>query len=261
MSERAGLAPSDIVLEIGPGKGILTKELLKSPCARLDALELDTKLKDELEPIARNDGRLKLYWTDALRFDYSKLSPPPTHVIANLPYHITTPVIWALLENFAALGLRYMLLMVQKEAAQRLVSGAASRASCPLGITLSAMGDIAALRQVPRSAFSPVPRVDSAIVEARLYGGENGRRALPRDKIWRRLLSGSFAQRRKTLVNNWAGSFGMSKEHAAEALASCSLPPRSRPEELTLEAWLALFSDEKFRGHLIYSKGVKGNAD
>jgi 16S rRNA (adenine1518-N6/adenine1519-N6)-dimethyltransferase len=254
MADRAGLAASDIVLEIGPGKGILTRELLKSPCARLDAVELDARLKDELEPIARQDRRLELYWADAVRFDYSKLSLPPTHVIANLPYHITTPVIWALLESLSVRALRYMLLMVQKEAAIRLTSGAASRESCPLGITLSAMGHISSPRRVPRSAFSPVPKVDSAIVEARLYNnGSNGRGTLPRDKIWRRLLSGSFAQRRKTLVNNWAGSFGMSKEQAGGLLASRDLPLRSRPEELPLEAWLALFSDEKFREKLIYS--------
>ena len=242
MADRADIGPSDVVLEIGPGKGILTKELLKYPCARLYAIELDTKLKDDLAPIAVQDGRLALFWTDAVPFDYSRLSPPPTHVVANLPYHITTPVIWALLESLASGCLRYMLLMVQKEAAARLAAGAASRESCPLGITLSAMGDIASSRQVPRGAFSPAPKVDSAIVEIKLYDGKDARRELPADKKWRKLLSGSFAQRRKTLVNNWAGSFGIPKDRAAELLASCDIPPRSRPEELPLEAWLALYS-------------------
>jgi 16S rRNA (adenine1518-N6/adenine1519-N6)-dimethyltransferase len=244
MAERAGLAASDTVLEIGPGKGALTNEILKSQCARLHAVELDQRLKADLAPIALRDGRLSIYWDDAVLFDYSRLSPQPTHVIANLPYHITTPVIWALLESFPSGGPRYMLLMVQKEAAARLVSGAASRESCPLGITLSAMGQISSPRRVPPGAFSPVPRVESAIVEAKLGCG-NGAWGYASDKKWRRLLAGSFAQRRKTLVNNWAGSFGMPREQAAGILAAHSLGPRARPEELTLGAWLALFQDEK----------------
>jgi 16S rRNA (adenine1518-N6/adenine1519-N6)-dimethyltransferase len=202
-----------------------------------------------MEPIASRDGRLSLYWEDAVLFDYSKLSPQPTHVIANLPYHITTPVIWALLERFPSGGPQYMLLMVQKEAAARLVSGAASRESCPLGITLSAMGQISVPRQVPRGAFSPAPRVDSAIVEARLGCGNNAW-GYANDKKWRRLLSGSFAQRRKTLVNNWTGSFAMPREQAAGILAAHSLNQRSRPEELPLDAWLALLGDENISGFL-----------
>jgi 16S rRNA (adenine1518-N6/adenine1519-N6)-dimethyltransferase len=249
MTERAALTSSDRVLEIGPGKGMLTNEILKSPCARLDAVELDQGLRGALEPIARRDNRLSLYWGDAAQFDYSMLLPPPTHVIANLPYHITTPVIWALLERFGPDGPRFMLLMVQREAAERLASGAASRESCPLGITLSAMGVISSPRQVPRSAFSPAPGVDSSILEIRLgneLGGQNNVYWYPNDRKWRRLLAGSFAQRRKTLVNIWAGSFGMPKEQAAGILAAHSLPPRSRPEELPLDAWLALLHDEKF---------------
>ena len=249
MAERAGLTASHTVLEIGPGRGALTNEILKSPCGRLHAVELDTRLRDDLEPIASRDERLSLYWGDAVLFDYSSLSPPPTHVIANLPYHITTPVIWALLESFPSGGPRHMLLMVQKEAAARLVSGAASRESCPLGITLSAMGQVFAPRQVPRGAFSPVPRVDSAIVEARFEDGGDAWRYAG-DKKWRRLLAGSFAQRRKTLVNNWAASFGMPREEAAGILAGHSLNQRSRPEELPLGAWLAISRDEKISSFL-----------
>jgi 16S rRNA (adenine1518-N6/adenine1519-N6)-dimethyltransferase len=245
MAERAALTVSDRVLEIGPGKGILTNEILKSPCSRLDAIELDQGLRGALEPIARRDDRLSLHWADAVRFDYSTLEPPPTHVIANLPYHITTPVIWALLEKFGPDGPRFMLLMVQREAAVRLASGAASRESCPLGITLSAVGQVSTPRQVPRGAFNPAPRVDSSILEIKL-GDENDGHWYPLDRHWRRLLAGSFAQRRKTLINNWSGSFKMPKARAEEILAAHSLSQRSRPEELPLDAWLAILHDEKF---------------
>jgi 16S rRNA (adenine1518-N6/adenine1519-N6)-dimethyltransferase len=251
MTERAKLKLSDSVLEIGPGRGMLTSAILSSPCGRVDAVELDTRLRGDLEPLAMADGRLTLHWGDAVRFDYSKLLTP-THVIANLPYHITTPLLWVLLENFSG-ELPYMLLMVQKETAVRLTSGAGSRDSGPLGITLSALGNVSTLRTVPRGSFSPMPRVDSAIVEIMPSPERRGRAGLPADKTWRRLLSGSFAQRRKTLVNNWASSFGLPREESARILASLSLQPVARPEELSLDSWLALAADEKISSFM-YSR-------
>lgn len=239
MIRRAESSRDDRVLEIGPGEGILTLAILGTPCARLDAIELDTRLRARLEAIASTDSRLALHWGDAVRFDYAGLPSPPTQVIANLPYHITTPLIWTLLERFSGTDLRYMLLMVQREAADRLAAGARSRETGPLGVTLAALGEVTTARKVPRGAFSPAPRVDSAIVEIRLSGNFAG---LPRDKAWRRLLAGSFAQRRKTLANNWA-SLGIPRTEAAEILASHHLPPLSRPEELSLGSWLELHGD------------------
>lgn len=240
MMNRAALANDDRVLEIGPGEGVLTLGLLGTACARLDTIELDTRLRLRMEAIASEHKRLVLHWGDALRFDYAKLEHPPTHVVANLPYHITTPLIWTLLERFSGTDLRYMLLMVQKEAADRIAAGEKSREANPLGITLAAMGQVTVARKVPRGAFSPMPRVDSAIVEIKLSGDFAD---LPRDRAWRRLLTGSFAQRRKTLINNW-GSLGISRAEATEILASHLLPPLSRPEELSLVKWLDLHNDD-----------------
>jgi 16S rRNA (adenine1518-N6/adenine1519-N6)-dimethyltransferase len=248
MVDRAGLCPSDVVLEIGPGAGVLTREILRSPCARLDAVELDVRLKSFLVPMAQRDERLVLHWADAVRFNYGSLLPEPTRVIANLPYHITTPLIWALLESFSGV-MGYMLLMTQREAAARLASGAGSRESGPLSVTLSALGEATVPRNVPRGAFSPAPRVESSIVEIRLTKrGE--RTSLPRDRIWRRLLAGSFAQRRKTLVRSWGSAFHMPRDASAGVLAGHGLPPLARPEELGVESWLSLFGDEKMRSFI-----------
>jgi 16S rRNA (adenine1518-N6/adenine1519-N6)-dimethyltransferase len=244
MAARARLGGGDRVLEIGPGEGILTRSILGAGCGALDAIELDTRLARFLEPLAASDARLALRWGDAVSFDYSSLPATPTHVIANLPYHITTPLIWRLLETYSGRGMGYMLLMVQSEAADRIASGAGARASNPLGVTLSAAGNAVIARKVPRGAFSPMPRVDSVIVEIKLSEDARGNAELPRDKIWRRLMSGSFAARRKTLANNWSGSFGVPKANSAEILASHGLPPSSRPEELALDEWLALHRDE-----------------
>lgn len=246
MVDRAHLTDCDRVLEIGPGEGILTLGILGTPCSRLDAIELDTRLRVRLEAIAAGDARLALHWGDAVRFDYASLPSPPTQVIANLPYHITTPLIWTLLERLSGTSLGYMLLMVQREAANRLAAGEKSRETGPLGITLAALGEVTIARGVSRGAFFPMPSVDSAIVEIRLSG--NAAR-LPRNRAWRRLLTGSFAQRRKTLINNWA-SLGISRAQGSEILASHRLPPLSRPEELRLETWLELYDDDILRKKL-----------
>lgn len=241
MVRRANLAEDASVLEIGPGKGILTRGILGTPCASLDAVELDIRLRPDLEEIAAGDERLHLHWGDAVSFDYAALPQAPTHIVANLPYHITTPLIWRFLEAFAGRGLRYLLLMVQFEAAERIASGAGVRESNPLGITLAALGRAEIARRVPRTAFHPMPHVDSAIVEIALTG-ECAH--LPEDRTWRRLLHGSFAQRRKTLINNWNAAFGISKACCSEVLAYHALPPLSRPEELPLHKWLELHADE-----------------
>ncbi|MCL2683972.1 MAG: 16S rRNA (adenine(1518)-N(6)/adenine(1519)-N(6))-dimethyltransferase RsmA [Synergistaceae bacterium] len=240
MITRAKLSPGDRVLEIGAGSGILTRGILASGCESLDAIEIDERLKEYLEPVAASDTRLTLHWTDAVKFDYSALVTEPTHIISNLPYHITTPVIWRLLEGCSA---GYMLVMTQEEAAERLSCGAGARSSNPLSVTIAAMGYATVVRKVSRTAFRPAPRVDSAIVEI-ISDARRGRLELPRDVTWRRLLSGSFAVRRKTLVNNWKTSFRMSRQQCVDVLSRHGMGEMSRGEELSLEGWLKLYSDE-----------------
>ncbi|MDR3164006.1 MAG: 16S rRNA (adenine(1518)-N(6)/adenine(1519)-N(6))-dimethyltransferase RsmA [Synergistaceae bacterium] len=250
MMERARLAPADRVLEIGPGTGILTKSILAAGCARVDAVETDIRLKEYLEPMTASDDRLRLHWDDAVTFDYSALDETPTRIIANLPYHITTPLLWHLLESFAGSDMRYMLLMVQDESASRIAAGAGNRESGPLSVTIAAAGGAVVLRKVPRTAFYPSPRVDSAIAEITMRGEDNPHALLPRDAAWRKLLSGSFAMRRKTLANNWNGAFGVKKDDCAEILAAHSLGARARPEELTLPDWLSLREDSRLTSYI-----------
>lgn len=250
MTERARLSSAGRILEIGAGDGILTKSILASGCARVDALEIDVRMKERLEPFAASDDRLRLHWSDAVKFDYSTLDETPTHVIANLPYHITTPLLWKLLEFFSGSDMRYMLLMIQDEAASRIAAGAGKRESNPLSVTIAAAGDAAVLRKVSRTAFYPQPRVDSAIAEITLRSKDNPHTLLPRDATWRKLLSGSFATRRKTLANNWAGSFGIKKDECAAILAAHSLDSRSRPEELTMPDWLSLRENSELTSYI-----------
>ena len=243
--KRAAVTPDDVILEIGPGGGILTRGLLSASPRALYAVEVDERLRDGLEALASRDGRLRLFWGDAVRFDYrSELPETPTKIVANLPYHITTPILWTFLEKLIPAGVGYMLLMVQLESAERIASPERSRARSPLGVTVEAMGGAEILRKVPPQAFRPQPRVNSALIEIKIEKN----RGLANDRTWRALLARSFTQRRKTLVNNWtAGYADIDRERALAILDAHGLSATARAEELTLEKWFELAKEPDFQ--------------
>lgn len=243
--KRAAVTPDDVILEIGPGGGILTRGLLSAGPRALCAVEVDERLRDGLEALASRDGRLRLFWGDAVRFDYrSELPETPTKIVANLPYHITTPILWTFLEKLIPAGVGYMLLMVQLESAERIASPERSRARSPLGVTVEAMGGAEILRKVPPQAFRPQPRVNSALIEIKIEKN----RGLANDRTWRALLARSFTQRRKTLVNNWtAGYADIDRERALAILDAHGLSATARAEELPLEKWFELAKEPDFQ--------------
>ena len=243
--KRAAVTSDDVILEIGPGGGILTRGLLSAGPRALYAVEVDERLRDGLEALASRDGRLRLFWGDAVRFDYrAELPETPTKIVANLPYHITTPILWTFLEKLIPAGVGYMLLMVQLESAERIASPERSRARSPLGVTVEAMGGAEILRKVPPQAFRPQPRVNSALIEIKIEKN----RGLANDRTWRALLARSFTQRRKTLVNNWtAGYADIDRERALAILDAHGLSATARAEELPLEKWFELAKEPDFQ--------------
>ncbi|MDR1649391.1 MAG: 16S rRNA (adenine(1518)-N(6)/adenine(1519)-N(6))-dimethyltransferase RsmA [Synergistaceae bacterium] len=239
--ERAQVSPDDTILEVGPGTGVLTRELLLKKCSRLFAVEMDLRLKDTLESLSAEFGsQLSLVWGDAVRIDYDGLFPFPNKAVANIPYNITTPLIWRLLA-FAPRGLNYHLYMVQKEAADRLTAKRDTKERYPLGVALEVMGEVKLVRKVPPACFRPIPRVESALVEIRLTRGLY----LMEDSRWSSLLHAGFRQRRKTLVNNLKdGGLEIFAGGDAGAWASLlerlGIDPKARAEDLSGEEWLAL---------------------
>ena len=234
MTERAGVS-GQAVLEIGPGKGALTKELLLKGCLRLYAVELDLRLKDVLEKLKIDEPRLDIIWGDAMKADYGSLSPFPGKAVANIPYNITTPLIWRLLA-FAPMGLSYHLYMVQKEAADRLLAKRDTKERYPLGVTLEAMGKATLVRRVPPSCFRPMPRVESAVVEIKLWRNFH----LMETPFWSGLLHAGFRQRRKTLLNNLKDFAGI--HDWRPLLDGAGLDPKIRAEDLNGREWLQLYS-------------------
>ncbi len=237
--DRVRLQDQDVVLEVGPGQGALSRELLDSPCRFVHAVEIDRRLEPYLESLDPDGTRFQLHWGDAVRFEYGSVTPLPNRVVANIPYHITTPLIWKLLEDLAPQGMDYMLLMVQKEAADRICAQAGTRDRYPLGVTLDAMGSSRIVRRIPPTVFRPQPRVDSALLEIRLVR----KCRLPTDRFWRRLIAGAFSQRRKTLANNLLKSLGFPREQTTELLRSRDLSPTIRAEQLETAQWLECLED------------------
>ena len=227
---RAELSSDDCVLEIGPGHGVLTRALLAENISCVHAIELDERLRPELEELASIHKNLYLYFGDAVKFDYGKLNPMPTKVVANIPYNITTPLIWNLLK-YSGAGLRYFLFMLQKEAALRLTAKPHTKERYPLGVTIEAMGRAAIVKNVARSCFRPVPKVDSAIVEIKIEKNFD----LLNNPAWSELLHRAFAHRRKTLLNNLKGL-----KNIQEIFIKAGIDENIRAEDLTCEQFLII---------------------
>ncbi len=236
ITRKAQISKDDTILEIGPGKGILTKGLLSFFPKQVFAIEFDRRLQEFLAPIEAKHENLQIFWGDALGFDYKNLPILPNKIIANLPYHITTPLFFTFLEQLAPLGAHYFLVMVQLEAAERIVAQPHTKNRCPLGITIEAMnGEAKILRRVPPEAFKPRPAVNSAIIEVKISDNFN----IANDKKWRNLLQMAFKQRRKTLQNNFLAG-GFTKEQIAIIYEKVGLIQTARAEELTLEEWFSI---------------------
>ncbi len=215
----AEIGDSDVILEVGPGKGMLTKEILKSPCKYLH--------------------RMALIWGDVLAVNLKELQPTPTKVLANIPYNITTPLIWQIFEGLVPLGTTQLLLMLQLDLAYRLCAKPRTKDRSPLGITIERMGQAQIVKKVPPQVFWPVPRVESAIVQITL----DKNLKLASDSSWRRLLRVAFARRRRTLINNLACvyEFFKEKDQALKLLEEMGLSPTVRAEELETDDWQRLY--------------------
>ncbi|MDY0178547.1 MAG: rRNA adenine dimethyltransferase family protein, partial [Synergistaceae bacterium] len=169
--DSSDVGPGDVVLEVGAGKGVLTEGLLERGASLVHSLEIDRRLEPFLDEIRTRYSNLRILWGDALKGGLPiELDPPPNKMIANIPYHITTPLIWKVLELYSPVGLRYMLLMVQKEAAEKICAPARSKDRYPLGVTIHAMGEARILRRVPPEVFNPSPEVTSALLEITKIG-------------------------------------------------------------------------------------------
>jgi 16S rRNA (adenine1518-N6/adenine1519-N6)-dimethyltransferase len=232
--------PGDRILEVGPGLGILTGGLLDGG-AEVTAVELDRRLADRLTrvhegPIAA--GALHLVQGDILDQNISTLIASPFEVVANVPYHITSPILHRLLGT--APRPRRLILMVQKEVAERISAAPGSMSYLSIFVQYHATVRIAF--EVPRDAFEPAPEVGSAVVviEPRDPMGERPRLSpTDEDDLWRVVQAG-FRERRKMLHNVLSRQLPFSGAEVGRALAACGIEGERRPQTLAVDDWLAI---------------------
>ncbi len=228
------------VLEIGAGAGCLTNVLAKE-AKKVLAIEIDTKLIPVLETVLQPFKHVTLVQGDALKVDLKALTDEvfggePFDVVANLPYYITTPVLFSLMES--GLPVERICVMLQKEAVQRVTARPNTKEYGPLAIQCAYRADIETIVHAAPHCFVPQPHVESLVIamDMRPYG-----RAVD-EKAFMRLVKSCFLMRRKTLLNNLL-SYGLSREKAAQAIENCGFAPAVRAEALDLDQFLDLFEE------------------
>jgi 16S rRNA (adenine1518-N6/adenine1519-N6)-dimethyltransferase len=227
----SGVGADDVVVEIGPGLGSLTLELLAT-ARHVVAVEIDPVLAEQLPRTVADRApelsyKLDLVQADALRVE-SLPGDPPTALVANLPYNVSVPVLLHFLERFESL--RTGLVMVQAEVAHRLAAGPGSRTYGIPSLKAAWWADVELAGNVSRSVFWPVPNVDSALVS--LTRREPPAPAELRERTFA-LVDAAFAQRRKMLRAALASTFGSSAA-AEQALIAADIDPTLRGEQLTI---------------------------
>ena len=239
MAEACGIGPDGGVLEIGPGIGVLTRELARQ-AGRVVAIELDDRLPPVLAETLAGVDNVSFVWGDCMKLDLRRIlqeqfGDRPVAVCANLPYYITSPIIMMLLES--RLPVDNITVMVQKEAAQRLCAAPGTREAGAVTLAVQYYAEAQTLFGVSRGSFMPAPNVDSAVIRLRIR--KQPPCAVRNEALMFRLIRAGFNQRRKTLLNSLTGA-GYAKEALAAAFETAGIAPTARAEQLTLPEWAAI---------------------
>jgi 16S rRNA (adenine1518-N6/adenine1519-N6)-dimethyltransferase len=227
-------APGRRILEIGPGLGLLTGALLDSG-AEVTAVELDRGLAAFLRERFDGVDTLRLIEGDALDQDLVNLVAPPYDVVANLPYHITSPILHALLGTPPRP--ERLVLMVQREVAERIAAPPGKMSYLSVFVQYHARVRVAV--HVPAAAFEPEPAVESAVIVVEPYEADDRLDPDTEDELWRLVMAG-FRERRKMIHNVLSRQLPVDSGRVEAALAAADIAPDRRPQTLAVGEWLAL---------------------
>lgn len=231
ISRLAEVQDDDVVLEIGPGLGILTR-YLSEQVRQVHAVELDRRLESKLLERIGDRRNVELHFGDALRLDLAEAAPGATKLVANLPYNIATPLIVESLDGLPEITL--WCVMVQREVADRLFAAPSTKAYGAVSVLVQLVAERTGLHPVSPSVFRPRPNVDSALVAFRRTG-------LPPDfRHVKRVVEASFAHRRKRLPNSLELTGVADRARAEAALSRLGKPGTVRAEELEPTEFLRL---------------------
>ncbi|MGD8486925.1 MAG: 16S rRNA (adenine(1518)-N(6)/adenine(1519)-N(6))-dimethyltransferase RsmA [Chloroflexota bacterium] len=231
--EVAAVEPGEHIVEVGPGLGILTAQLLAAG-AEVTAVELDRRLVEHLRLRFEGQPALTLVEADFLDTELAAVAREPWALVANVPYHITSPILHHVLGAEPRPG-RFVM-MVQKEVAERIAAPPGAMSYLSVFVQYHARTELAFT--VPAAAFEPTPEVDSAV----LVGTTRPRRlaADDEDELWR-LVQAGFRERRKMIHNVLARQLpGLARERVEAALAACAIARERRPQTLSVTEWLSL---------------------
>ncbi|MGB2873894.1 MAG: 16S rRNA (adenine(1518)-N(6)/adenine(1519)-N(6))-dimethyltransferase RsmA [Gaiellaceae bacterium] len=227
----AGLAPEDVVLEVGAGLGVLTAYLAEHT-ALVHAVELDRSLEDRLASRLVAYDNVQLHFGDALQLDLAGLEPAPTKLVANLPYSIATPLV---VESLAGLpSVESWCVMVQREVADRFFAAPSTKAYGAVSVLVQLAAERTGFHPVSRTVFRPQPNVDSALVAFRRRQLPH---AFPRVK---EIVAAAFAHRRKRLANSLELAGLGPRDRAVAALEAIGRDPGTRAEALAPPDFVAL---------------------
>ena len=248
----AGIEPDDMVIEIGPGLGVLTSALA-SRAAVVTAVEIDGRLIPVLEETLKDYGNVRVINRDILKTDIGQLVEESrseglfsgkVHIVGNLPYYITTPIIMKLLEDNVPAD--SITVMMQKEVADRIRSAPGSRTYGAISAAVQYYCRVSKITDVPKEAFVPRPKVESTVL--RLEPLKDEKPQVKDENMYLRCVKAGFAQRRKTLLNSLSSAGGIDKETVKMRLEAAGIDPGRRAETLTVEEFARMadsFSDEQ----------------
>lgn len=246
--ESAEIGPDDLVIEIGPGIGVITREAAET-ARKVIAVEIDKNLIPILKETLSDVDNVEIVNQDILKTDVNQLiaslgdSISGVKIIGNLPYYITTPIIMKLLED--GVKANSITVMMQKEVADRIKASPGSKAYGALSVAVQYYCTVEAVVNVPKEVFVPQPKVDSTVL--RLNIREEAPVKLLNREIFFRCVKAGFGQRRKTLLNSLMGIEGITKEGVKAALEAAGIDPSRRAETLDLEEFAKLSNEVYLR--------------
>ncbi|HHX70084.1 MAG TPA: 16S rRNA (adenine(1518)-N(6)/adenine(1519)-N(6))-dimethyltransferase RsmA [Gallicola sp.] len=222
------------VIEVGPGRGALTKELAKR-AKKVIAYEIDKDLMMYLDELVEENDNLEVIYEDFLSIDFE--SDKKWELIGNLPYYITTPILFKFLENNVY---NSATIMVQKEVGERLISKPNSKKYNALSVIVQYLTNVERVVNVSKKLFFPVPKVDSVVI--RLEKKNNREIPLEKEPEFLKFVKACFTQKRKTLANNLTESYNQNKETINALLRENQFSESIRAEQLSLGDFINLFN-------------------
>ncbi len=233
--ESAGVTSDDDVIEIGAGAGTLTKQIaLKAKT--VTSFEIDKSLMERLLKLESEHKNLKFIFEDFMQVDLSEYIKGDNQfkVVANIPYYITTPIIFKLLDF--AKNIDTMMFMVQKEVAERFCAQCNNKDYGITSVILQSVADVKYVRTIKRECFTPAPNVDSALIRLDL---NLDKFVIDNREFFVKFVHNAFAMRRKTLVNNLLKSYKLSRVEIENVLKEFGFDVMVRPENITVESFIS----------------------